>query len=156
MSGSKVNINFAVRSKNETIIFKDPRKTLALMEGTYITGLRTGAASGVATKYLARKDSRVAGVIGTGAQARTQIWAVCEVLKNIERVKAYDLFPESAEKFSKDMSEKLKLDIEVTKTSRECVENSGVTFCYDIKGSSFGRRLGKKRISYKFDWMDGN
>lgn len=110
------------------ITLNDPRngKILALMEGTYITALRTGAASGVATKYLARKDSGIVGVIGTGVQARTQLLAVCEVFKNIEKVKAYDVLPKRADKFAKDISEKLKLDIRAVKTSRECVENSDI------------------------------
>jgi ornithine cyclodeaminase/alanine dehydrogenase-like protein (mu-crystallin family) len=55
-------------------------KVLATMEAEYLTALRTGAASGLATRYMARPDSGVLGVLGTGVQARTQIWAVCEVL----------------------------------------------------------------------------
>src|SRR5437667_2566890 len=53
---------------------------LAQIEADYMGQLRTGAASGVATKYLARKDSRIAAIIGTGGQARTQLEAVAEVL----------------------------------------------------------------------------
>src|SRR3981081_784085 len=54
---------------------------LALIEADYMGQLRTGAASGVATKYLARKDARVAAVIGTGGQARTQLEAIAAVRK---------------------------------------------------------------------------
>src|SRR5437667_11862088 len=53
---------------------------LAQIGADYMGQLRTGAASGVATKYLARKDSRIAAIIGTGGQARTQLEAVAEVL----------------------------------------------------------------------------
>src|SRR5256885_9147958 len=49
---------------------------LALIEADYMGQLRTGAASGVATKYLARKDARVAAIIGTGGQAKTQLEAI--------------------------------------------------------------------------------
>lgn len=111
-----------------SIVSLDPRtgETQALMEGTYITALRTGAASGLATKYLARKDSKVVGVIGTGVQARTQIWAMKEVLKDMEEVKAYDLFPERAKEFAEEIEKKLKLEVRVVGTNKECVENSDV------------------------------
>ncbi len=50
---------------------------LAVMDGTYLTALRTGAVSGAATRYLARPEARVLVVFGAGVQARTQVWAVC-------------------------------------------------------------------------------
>jgi len=58
---------------------------LAIMDGAYLTALRTGAVSGVATKLLAREDSTVVTVIGAGAQALTQAAAICAV-RAIERV----------------------------------------------------------------------
>ena len=70
-----------------TIILCDPNRgwPVAIMDGTYITNMRTGAAGGVAVKYLARKDSSVIGMIGAGMQARTQLSSISEVLprKNI-------------------------------------------------------------------------
>jgi ornithine cyclodeaminase/alanine dehydrogenase len=96
------------------------------MEGGYLTALRTGAASGVAAKYLARRDSKVVGVIGTGVQARTQIWALSEVLKEITRVKAFDLVPGRVEPFAKDISTRLGLEVETVETSKECVADSDV------------------------------
>jgi ornithine cyclodeaminase len=63
-------------------------QTLALIDGTSLTAIRTGAASGLATELLARADARVLGVIGTGAQARTQIAAVCAV-RPIEQIRLY-------------------------------------------------------------------
>lgn len=62
----------------------------AIMDGTYLTALRTGAVSGAATDLLARRDSRVLAVIGAGAQGATQIAAVCAV-RPIERVVAVDV-----------------------------------------------------------------
>jgi ornithine cyclodeaminase/alanine dehydrogenase len=109
-----------------SILLNDPQtgRLLAIMEGGYLTALRTGAASGVAAKYLARRDSKVVGVIGTGVQARTQIWAMTEVLRNIAKVKAYDVSPGRVEGFAKDISQKLGLDVETVETSKQCVENS--------------------------------
>lgn len=62
---------------------------LALLEASYLTMLRTGAASGVATNYLARKDSRVLGVIGTGGQSRRLIDAVMAV-RDISEIRLYN------------------------------------------------------------------
>src|SRR5437868_15441141 len=61
---------------------------LALIEADYMGRLRTGAASGVATKYLAARDAKVAAVIGTGGQAKTQLEAIAAV-KKLEIVYAY-------------------------------------------------------------------
>jgi alanine dehydrogenase len=54
---------------------------VAIMDGTYLTDIRTGAAGGIAAKYLARKDSKVIGMVGTGNQAKTQLEALFEVFK---------------------------------------------------------------------------
>jgi alanine dehydrogenase len=75
---------------------------VAMMDGTYLTALRTGAASGVATDLLARPDARVVAVFGAGAQARTQLEAVCTV-RAIEKVWVYDAVPEMAEAYAKEM-----------------------------------------------------
>ncbi len=61
---------------------------LAMMDGTSLTALRTGAASGLATQLLAREDAQILGVIGAGAQARTQIEAVCAV-RPISEIRVY-------------------------------------------------------------------
>lgn len=63
---------------------------VALLDGTYITGMRTGAAGGVATKYLARKNAESLGVVGAGVQAMFQITAICQVRK-IKEVMVFDI-----------------------------------------------------------------
>lgn len=70
------------------VISAETGEPLVMMDGRVLTAIRTGAASGVATDLLARDDARVLGVIGTGAQARTQIEAVCAV-RNIEEIRLY-------------------------------------------------------------------
>ncbi|MFO7958124.1 MAG: ornithine cyclodeaminase family protein [Candidatus Brocadiia bacterium] len=57
---------------------------LAVMDGTYLTAMRTGAAGGVAARHLARRDARVAGFVGAGRQAETQLAALKEVLPGLE------------------------------------------------------------------------
>jgi len=63
---------------------------LALMDGTYITALRTGAAAGLATKWLSREEAKVAAIFGAGAQGRMQLSAL-SVVRNIEKVYVFDL-----------------------------------------------------------------
>ena len=65
-----------------TILVNDPRtgEQLAIMDGSYITDIRTGAATGIAAKFLARKDSKVVGIIGAGVQGRMNLRAVKKVL----------------------------------------------------------------------------
>lgn len=72
----------------------------AVMDATYLTSLRTGAAGGVAAKYLARKDSKVFGFIGCGTQAYFQFDAL-KMVFDVEVVKAYDLRKGAAESFVK-------------------------------------------------------
>src|SRR5260370_39308333 len=79
---------------------------LALIEADYMGQLRTGGASGVATKYLARKDARGAAIIGTGGQARTQLEAVA-VGRNLESARAYGRDGAKREKFCDEMYERL-------------------------------------------------
>ena len=74
----------------------------ALMDGTYLTALRTGAASGLATDFLARKEACVAAIFGAGIQGRTQLEAVSTV-RSIEKVWVYDILPEAAEAYIKEM-----------------------------------------------------
>lgn len=76
----------------------------ALIEADYLGQLRTGAASGVATEYMARLDSKVVGIFGSGKQARTQLKAVCTV-RRIEHVAVYSPNAERREKFAEEMSE---------------------------------------------------
>lgn len=71
-----------------TIVLIDPRSgaPLSIMGGTYITAMRTGAASGLATKYLARENSKILGLVGTGVQARTQLKAISKVISQVSSV----------------------------------------------------------------------
>lgn len=76
---------------------------LSLMDGTYVTALRTAAASGLATKLLANPDAKVAAIFGAGAQGRTQLLAVCEA-RNIEKVFIFDLNSDVVSAFIAEMS----------------------------------------------------
>jgi len=77
----------------------DPRNGIpfAIMGGKTITDMRTGAAGGLAAKYLARKDSKIVGLIGAGAQARTQFIGLLEVYKKLEEVRVWSPDPTKEE-----------------------------------------------------------
>jgi len=77
-------------------------RPLAIMDGTYLTALRTGAASGLASDLLARKNSKIVAIFGAGTQARTQLEAVCTV-RPIEKVWVYDVLRRAAKAFVKEM-----------------------------------------------------
>lgn len=85
-------------------------RPIALLEGTSLTALRTGAASGVATELLARADARVAAIFGAGVQGRTQLAAVAAV-RPLERAMVYDLEPDRARAFADEMSKLLALPV---------------------------------------------
>jgi alanine dehydrogenase len=76
---------------------------LAIIEADKLGQMRTGAASGVATKYMAREDADSVGVFGTGWQAESQLMAVCAVRK-IKRVKCYSRNPEKRRAFAEKLS----------------------------------------------------
>jgi len=76
---------------------------ISLMDGTYITGMRTGAASAVASKYLAKKDAKTLGVVGAGQQAIFQIAAINKVRK-LEKIIVYDIRPEAIANLKKVMA----------------------------------------------------
>lgn len=85
-------------------------RQLAAMDGASLTAIRTGAASGLATDCLARKNAATAAIFGAGVQARTQLEAVCCV-RPIRRAWVYDAIPQAAERFAAEMSDRLNLPV---------------------------------------------
>ena len=110
------------------VLLQDPETgdVICIMDGGYLTAMRTGAVSGVATKYLARKeDGQVAGIFGAGVQARMQLWAV-SVARKLSKALVYDLVPEAAQSFIDDLGAKLGLEIEAVGSVEEMVERSDI------------------------------
>ena len=99
---------------------------LAIMDGTYISAMRTGAVTGVGAKYLANPDSEVVGIIGCGVQARTQIAAIKTAVPSVTHMKGYDIRPESSEKLAKWVSRDLGVEGEAVGSPREAVEGSDI------------------------------
>lgn len=117
-SGTKFN--------NVMMLFSESLGGLAcVMECGPISEYRTGAASGVATKYLARKNSAVLGVIGAGRTAFPQIEAVC-VARKIERIKIFARNEESRKAFAEEVAEKLKIETVAAPSAETCVADADI------------------------------
>jgi len=95
------------------LVLNDPATGLviAIMDCTWITAKRTGAATALAAKYLARPESRTVGVLACGVQGRSNLEALAALFE-IERVFAYDTGVDTRRTYAEEMSRKLKLEIE--------------------------------------------
>lgn len=109
-----------------TILVHDPvtGALQAIMDGAWITAMRTGAVGGVAAKYLAREDTKTVGIFGTGVQARTQLMAVNQV-RELTEVKAYDIVPENTRRFCEEMTQELGIPV-VESDSEAVVTHSDI------------------------------
>ena len=105
---------------------------LAIIEANRMGQLRTGAATGVATKFMARPEASSVGIIGSGFQARTQLEAVSKV-RDLAQVKVYSPNAERRSAYAREMSEKLELDVTPVESAREAV--AGVDIVITITSS---------------------
>jgi len=94
---------------------------IAVMGGTFLTSMRTGAAGAIAAKYLARPESKAVGMIGAGAQARTQLLAISRIFK-VEKVIVSNRSIESSKAFVKDAQTFLKCDYHTTVNRQEACD----------------------------------
>lgn len=100
-------------------------RPLAVFDSIDITVKRTAAASAVAAKYLARRNSSVATICGCGAQARTQLRAIHSVLP-LKKVYAFDLEERAAKNFADELSRELNIDIDQTRDLPKAIRKSDV------------------------------
>ena len=98
---------------------------LAMIEADFLGQQRTGAASGVATKYLARANARTAAILGTGGQARTQLEAVAAARK-LDSVRVYGRDPERRAKFCAEMTARLGISIDPATSAAEAVRGADI------------------------------
>ena len=107
--------NYSLPTTIGKVLLQDPKTgdVKCIMDGGYLTAVRTGAVSGVATTYLAREDkNQTVGIFGAGVQAKMQLWAV-SLARDISTAFVFDISKEAAEKFADEMGEKLYLDVEI-------------------------------------------
>jgi alanine dehydrogenase len=110
-----------------TVILHDPRSglPLAVMDGTYITAMRTGGAGAVAAKYLSREDSSAVTVIGTGVQGRSQLIALTEV-RTIRKVYAFDSDRSRCLDYIVEMEKRVKVPITEATNLQNAVRESDI------------------------------
>jgi len=99
---------------------------ISVMDCTWITAKRTGAATAIAAKHLARKDSKVLGILGCGVQGRSNLEALKVVFKQLKTVKAYDISNRNLHSFVNEMTTKHGIQVVPVKSPREAVENSDI------------------------------
>jgi ornithine cyclodeaminase/alanine dehydrogenase-like protein (mu-crystallin family) len=98
---------------------------VGILDGTILTALRTGAASGAATDVLARPDARSVAIFGAGVQARTQLEAVCAV-RSIEEARVCDVDADCATRYASEMTEALGIPVRACRSSREALDGADV------------------------------
>jgi len=118
---------------------------LAVMDCTWITGMRTGAATAVAAKYLARPESESVGILGCGVQGRTNLEALT-VLFPIKRVVAYDVSAEAAERYAREMRERFGVQVTIAREPREAVSGMDIVV-------TAGPILRKPHATIKAGWL---
>jgi ornithine cyclodeaminase/alanine dehydrogenase-like protein (mu-crystallin family) len=113
---------------NGLIILSDTRTgmPLAIMDGTLISAVRTGAIGGIGAKYLAKKGSEVVGLIGMGVQARTQAMALKEALPNLKEIRGYRRNQEKILKDVKEIEQLTGVKTRNVQSPKEAVEGADV------------------------------
>jgi ornithine cyclodeaminase/alanine dehydrogenase len=122
ISGFPVNRERGLPYISGMIVLNDPATGLpvSVMDATWITAMRTGAATAVAAKYLARPDSRSVGIVACGVQGRSNLEALTCAFA-LERVIAYDVSRDAAERFVEEARERFGLAADVAHELRDAV-----------------------------------
>jgi ornithine cyclodeaminase/alanine dehydrogenase-like protein (mu-crystallin family) len=103
----------------------DSCEILALMDDHYISTMRVAATSAVASKYLARRDAKVMGLLGSGEQAKTQVTAH-RVVRPLTKIKVYSPTKENRERFAREMSRETGVEIVPVSSAEEAVRGSDI------------------------------
>src|SRR5512146_1342755 len=109
------------------LVLSDSRSgaPLAVMDASYLTAMRTGAVSGVATKHLARPDAKRVGIFGAGVQAQTQLSALACV-RTLEGAWVYDTDTAKVRSYADQMTKTLGIPVVAVKTAREAIAGMDV------------------------------
>ncbi|MBB4187264.1 ornithine cyclodeaminase/alanine dehydrogenase [Sinorhizobium terangae] len=118
---------YGVPSGMGTILLFDARSCalICIMDGSLITGLRTGASGAVSVKALARKNARTVASIGTGNQARMQVRAVNEIMK-IEEIHAWDSHPDTLSRYKAEIESEFGIPVIMANSKKEAVEQADI------------------------------
>jgi alanine dehydrogenase len=123
--------NFGMRTVMAVLVLVNPHTgaPLAFMDATHITDMRTGGASAIASKYLARPNPRILGIIGSGNQARTQMLALITQFGHFDEVRLYDMFPEKSKALAREFRRHYKEQvgkIKAVQNAKDCVVDSDI------------------------------
>jgi len=131
------------------ILIYDERsgELLALMDAAYLTAARTGATTGIATRYQARADAASVGIIGSGLEARTNLEAVCAVRK-ITRAKVFSPNPDRRARYATEMSARLGVSIKAVDTPQAAVKDTDIVV---VATNTTGKT---DLIAYYGQWME--
>ena len=127
-SAPKNPFRYGLPRGSAVIVLNDPETKLpiAIMDGTLISAVRTGAVTGVCAKYMAPSHTKVVGLFGAGPQSKTQLMAIQASIPSIERAYVYDLSQERKEKFAAEMSEKLHMDVQAADDRLSVIEQGDI------------------------------
>jgi alanine dehydrogenase len=124
--GYKAYTAFRGKARFHVMLYStDTGELLAMLQADRLGQMRTGAASGVATKYMAQAEARSVGIFGTGWQARSQLQAVCAVCQ-IQSIKAFGRDATRRQMFCAEMSQQLGILVEPTETPEAVVKGMDV------------------------------
>ena len=110
------------------IILNDPETgvPICIMDAAWVTAMRTGAATAVAAKYLARKESKVFGIIGCGVEGRSNLEAIITVFEDLEEVRAYDINKDNLDRYVSEVKEKYDIRVMPADSPRKAVEGCDI------------------------------
>jgi len=127
VSGFPDNLKLGLPYITGLLILNDAETGLpgAVMDCVWLTGMRTGAATALSARYLARPDSSVVGVLGCGVQGRTNLEALVELFP-IQKIKAFDVDADAARRYADDMHKRFSVSVEVVAEPKAAVTESDI------------------------------
>jgi ornithine cyclodeaminase/alanine dehydrogenase-like protein (mu-crystallin family) len=147
VSGFPENLERGLPYITGLLVLNDPKTGLPLsvMDCVWITGMRTGAATALAAKFLARPDSASVGILGCGVQGRTNLLALNELFP-LSSVCAYDIAPDRAEAYAIEMSDKTGIPVKPVSQPRNAVAGCDIVV-------TAGPILKKPHATIQADWL---
>ena len=128
VSGYSDNFQYELPSIMGLIVLNDDQtgQPLAVMDGGYITALRTAAVSGVSARYLAAEDAGIIGIVGTGVQGRYNLLSLTEILPHVKEIKVFDTNQSVLAQFISAAKENHSLNIKTCASARDVIESADV------------------------------
>ncbi|NPV70818.1 MAG: hypothetical protein HPY55_09270 [Firmicutes bacterium] len=132
-------VKYGLPRSSSLIILNDPDTGLpiVIMEGTIINATRTGAATGVGAKYLARPRATVMGLVGAGPQGRAQVLGVAAAVSSLAEVRIFDLNAARAGALAGELMESTGLGVKVASSAREAARDADIVATATIAGEPY-------------------